>query len=129
MENYISVQINKQNHKFYKHIPMNSFGNINKNIILQIIYANYHIYYALPYEITSYGINGSAWTIYAKSFYNNINNDFWSFEYFYFPRDKIKLLIQIPNYVHTIKNLSSAKKIIPLLNFPKDLEFVIYSYF
>ena len=128
MENYISVQINKQNHNFYKHISTNSFGN--KNIILQIIYANHHIYYAIPYAIHSYGINGSAWTIYAKSFYNKINNDFWSMEYFYFPRDQIKLLIQIPNYVHTIKNLSIAKQIIPLLKkIPYDLHKTIYSYF
>ena len=142
MDNYIPILINKQNHHFYgriiKYICSNQqrrFKEIstlfyNQNIILQILHANQHTYYALPYTIHFYGHNNSGFSIYAKSFYNKINDNFWSMEYFYFPRDQIKLLIQIPNYVHTIKNLSIAKQIIPLLKkIPYDLHKTIYSYF
>ena len=142
MDNYISILINNQNHHFYgriiKFICSNQkrrFKEIstqfyNQKIILQILYANKHTYYALPYTIDFYGYNNSGFSIYAKYFYNKINHDFWSMEFYYFPRDQFKLLIQIPNYVHTIKNLSSAKKIIPLLKqIPIDLHKTIYSYF
>ena len=140
MDNYISILINNQNHHFYGRIIKYFFSNVpaagdptqfyNQKIILQIFYANKHTYYALPYTIEFYGYNNSGLSIYAKSFYNKINHDFWSMEYYYFPRDQFKLLIQIPNYVHTIKNLSSAKKIIPLLKqIPTDLHKTIYSYF
>ena len=141
MENYISITINNLNHHFYARIikficsnQTRRFKEIstpfyNQKIILQILYANHHTYYALPYTIDFYGYNNSGFSIYAKQFYR-MNDSFWSMEYSYFPRDQIKLLIQIPNYVHTIKNLSSAKKIIPLLKkIPYDLHKTIYSYF
>ena len=141
MDNYLSILINNQNYHVYggmiKHICSNRqrrFKEIstnfhNQKIILQILYANKHTYYALPYSIEFYEYKNSGFSIYAKSFYNKINNDFWSMEHSYFPREQFKLLIQIPNYVHTIKNLSSAKKIIPLLKqIPTDLHKTIYSY-
>lgn len=138
---FIEIKLNEANQSFYKDIADISIKTINENknnplIIFKVLYAQSQTYYVVPFNIKYFGYHNSGWILYScmLTMYHSYDNfveqtDIVKNKNFYFPRDKIKILIRIPQYVHTIKNTHNAKKIIPYLPIPYDLHHLIYSYF
>ena len=122
MSNYIKIKLNESNQSFYKHIA--DISTKNKDILFEVLYAQTKTYYICPFNIKYFGYHNSGWSIYSVVIgeYNVVKN-------FHFPRDKVKILIRIPQHIDTIKNTHTAKKIVPYLQIPHDLHDVIYSYF